>query len=55
MRTFAKESTARETLANCGDGLPRHKFESVQLAFLTKEDPGMALSKISEIKGIAPS
>ena len=55
MRTYAKEDTARATLAKCGAGLPLHRFDKAQLAFLTNEDPGMALSRISEINGIAPS
>ena len=42
-------------MLKAGGGLPLHKLESVQLAFLTNEDPGYVPSKISDIGLIAPA
>ena len=55
MRTFDRDVIALSTLLNEGDGLPLQRLLSVQLAFLTKEEPGWALSRISAIGLIAPS
>jgi len=53
--TFARDETARSTLPKGGAGLPLQRFERVQLAFLTKDEPGTALSRMSAIMGMAPS
>lgn len=55
IRTFASEGIALLTFSKLGAGLPLHKFERVQLAFLTNDDPGCALSKISAIGFMAPA
>jgi hypothetical protein len=55
MRTLARDDTALWTRLKFGAGLPLHRFDKVQLAFLTNDDPGWALSKIFEIGAIAPA
>lgn len=54
-RTLARDGIALYILWKSGVGLPLQKFESVQLAFLTKLLPGYALSKIFAIGLIAPA
>ena len=55
MRTLASDATALLTLLKSGAGLPLQKFDSVQLAFLTKLDPGYALSSMLEMGLTAPA
>ena len=55
MRTLANEPMALATLVKSGAGRPLQRFERVQDAFLTNEDPGCALSRIEAIGSIAPS
>ena len=54
MRTLANESMALTTLSKAGAGRPLQRLARVQLAFLTKDDPGCALSNMSAIGLIAP-
>jgi len=54
INTLARDGIALFTLSKLGAGLPLQRLDSVQLAFLTKDEPGGALSKIAEIGLIAP-
>jgi hypothetical protein len=53
--TLAREGMARCTLWKSGGGLPLHRLDRVQLAFLTNDEPGIALSRISEMGATAPA
>lgn len=53
--TLARDGMHLATFFKSGEGLPLHKFESVQLAFLMKVLPGYALSKNSAIGTTAPA
>lgn len=55
IRTLARDGTALLTYSKLGAGLPLHRLESVQLAFLTKDEPGFALSRMVEIGVITPA
>lgn len=55
IRTLANDGTALLTLSKFGAGLPLHKFERVQLAFLTNDDPGFAWSRMAAIGSTAPA
>ncbi len=54
-RTFAREEMALWILENCGAGRPLHRLERVHEAFLTKEDPGWAESRMVAMGSTAPS
>ena len=55
IRTLARDGIALCTFMKLGAGLPLQRFDNVQLAFLTNDEPGYALSRISAIGLIAPA